>query len=224
MPEQKFLTTNLLEKKNIAQHVWELRFEKPADFMFKAGQFVQFHIPNGESGTLRSYSISSTPSKNYLEFCVKYRPDGVASEFFDQMTAGQPVEFSGPHGNFVWTPNGGKHYFVATGTGLAPTMAMLESDAAGESELLVGVRSEDDIFWLDRLQSLQARKSNFSFRLTLSQPSESWTGLKGRVIDHLVIDPNGHYYICGKMEMVKDVRRLLIENGLNTKSIHFEIF
>lgn len=225
MIESKFFTVRLLKKQIIAQNIWELQFEKPAGFLFKAGQFVQFKIPSSEGVVLRSYSISSAPTANYLEFCIKYLPDGKASQFFDALGVGDAVTFSGSKGLFILPKElSVKKYFIATGTGFAPIMSILEDEMMGESNLLFGVRTEEDLFWLERLNKLKEKKVDFNYRLTLSRPSESWTGLKGRVSDHLEFDSDAHYYICGNVEMVKDVRGWLIGKGLNTKSIHFEIF
>ena len=227
MTEQVFHSVKLLEKKIITPNIWELKFEKPTGFIFQAGQFVQFKVPAGGESALRSYSISSEPKENYLEFCIKYLPDGKASQFFDTLEIGDGAWLSNPKGVFTCANDTGlKKYFIATGTGLAPIMAMLEAGEAtsAEQKLLFGVRTEEDIFWLPRLQALHGRTNRFTFEVALSRPSEDWTGKRGRVIDYVEYDPQAHYYICGNVEMVKDVRTKLLEKGLNIKSIHFEIF
>lgn len=220
-----FYSLNLLGKKNIADGVTEFRFDKPSAFNFVPGQFVQFKIPAGDKHVLRSYSISSTPHSTYLEFCIKIIPGGVASNFLNRLEIGQKAEITGPKGVFNCEPVAEK-YFIATGVGLAPIIAMLEnfSSSKEKAELLFGARTEEDLFWLDRLEQLKIINPNFNYRITLSKAGEGWRGLHGRVTDHLVVNPLGHYYICGRVEMVKDVRRILVENGVNTKSVHFEIF
>jgi ferredoxin-NADP reductase len=47
--EQTFSEVKLTSKKEIAVDVLQLRFEKPINFSFKAGQFVQFQIPTPNS-------------------------------------------------------------------------------------------------------------------------------------------------------------------------------
>lgn len=74
MPDQKLYSIQLLNKKMIAHDVMELKFSKPIDFMFLAGQFVEFQIHYGKEVTICSYSIASIPNSNYLEFCVKLSP------------------------------------------------------------------------------------------------------------------------------------------------------
>lgn len=228
MAEQAFFPIQLLTKQTIAKDIVQLRFTKPADFAFIAGQFVQFQIPEGEKYLLRSYSITSTPDDKHLEFCVKILPDGKASLFFDQMVFGNTAMISTAKGRFV-CDTVGPNYFIATGTGLAPVMAMINQIAKiatavvpGANHVLFGVRHEEDLFWMDRFELLQ--KQYIASAITLSQPAASWAGLKGRVTEHVVPDLSGHYYLCGSLEMVKDVRAKLSAAGVGAKNIHFEIF
>lgn len=218
-------TTTLIHKKDIADSVIELRFSKPDGFAFEAGQFVQFEIPVDGKPVLRSYSISSTPADDYLEFCVKLLPDGIASLHLATMNDGDELSFRGPQGRFVCNEDAVKHVFIATGAGLAPIMGMMRDLVENKKskdpiELLFGVRAQKDIFWQDRLGQL-----NITHATTLSQPEDGWDGPSGRVTAHLSdIDTSAHYYLCGSAAMVMDVRKHLIAAGVGPKQMHFEIF
>jgi hypothetical protein len=96
-----------------------------------------------------------------------------------------------------------------------------------EVELLFGVRAEADLFATNWLNNLKTKYSSFKFFTTLSRPEESWAGLKGRVTEQLGkldITTNADYYLCGNLEMVKQVRELLAAKGVAPGSVHFEIF
>ena len=224
-------TSNLLSKKTIARDMIELVFSRPENFTFKAGQFVQFFIPQ-EMGEvlLRSYSISSHPEADQLEFCVKLIPNGKGSTFFSKLELMQPATIRGPEGRFVCLPeHAPDKIFIATGAGLAPIISMISSEVDNEKNkqiyLLFGIRTEEDIFWLERFEHLKSEYENFDFNITLSQPSEQWSGWKGRVTEHLPeVKDMANYYLCGSLGMVKDVRTLLTAKGVSMKSIHFEIF
>jgi ferredoxin-NADP reductase len=228
MPEQVFHTIRLLTKKTIARNVIELRFTKPEGFLFTPGQFVQCRIPDGDKQVLRSYSLSSTPDKEYLELCVKVLPGGKASAFFDALPIDGEAWVSSAKGMFVMKPeHQPKKYFVATGTGLAPIMSMVESLPYGttqKSEVLFGVRHQADVFWVDRLAEVAKNNPSFTYQTTLSQPEEPFDALRGRVTEHVLADTAGEYYICGNVEMVKEVRTILLEKGVSPKALHFEIF
>lgn len=226
------LTIQLIEKKLIAANLLELKFTKPDGFTFQAGQFVQFLVPNNGTATRRSYSVSSAPSDPYLEFCIKIFPDGIGSGFCDQLEAGGTIDILGPRGRFILANESRPSFFIATGTGIAPIMSMIRDEietkkTTRELKLLFGVRSENDLFWHDRLDVLKNKSDFFSYILTLSQPKPdgSWSGLKGRVTDHIIHHIVDHdFYLCGSAAMVKDVRELLIQNGTAPAQIHFEIF
>lgn len=215
----------LKSKKQLSDSIWEFRFEKPVEFKYDAGQFVQFQIPNDGAFVLRSYSISSAPSTDYLEFCIKLVPGGKASGYLSVLNPGEKINISVARGLFTCANIDVNRYLIATGTGIAPIMAMVDDKSGGgEVNLLFGVRSEKDLFWTDRFELIKAKNPKFNYQVTLSQGSDAWAGLRGRVTEHVNIDLDAQYYLCGMMEMVKDVRNILLESGVNTKSIHFEIF
>jgi len=230
--EIKKYTAKLSEKRQLTGDTYEFRFEKPEGFEFLAGQFLQFCIPHNDKIILRSYSVSSTPIDPYLEFCIKFLDGGIASTYLRHMNIGDTLEFQGPRGLFVHKENGTALSFIATGTGLAPIIGIISDELENkknknEVRLLFGVRSEDDVFWLDRLQNLKIQYPNFVYDVTLSQPKPNggWAGLRGRVTEHILHHLVSHkFYLCGNAAMVKDVREMLITNGIETKAIHFEIF
>jgi len=220
----------LIEKKELTKDMYELKFSKPEGFDYKAGQFVQCLIPGDDKTTPRSYSISSTPTDDYLEFCVKYLPKGLASEFFKKMNTGETVVMRGPLGRFVCRDEAPSHVHVATGAGIAPIMGMIRDELENKDKkhavhLLFGLRFEDDLFWIDRLDQFTSLYDNFSYQITLSRPADTWEGLRGRVTEHLDEHESTHvFYICGSKEMVQDTKKLLSEKGVSKEQIHFEIF
>lgn len=220
----------LKEKVQLTKDVYELRFDKPARFEYGAGQFMQCIVPDGDSHCLRSYSLSSAPARDYLEFCVKMLPNGKASALFQAMQIGDTVECKGPSGRFTNPSADMPLQFIATGVGLAPIAGILSDELEVKKNkqpmhLLFGVRHESDIFWLERLETLARDHENFSYTLTLSQPSEMWDAASGRVTAHLeACTIHASYFICGSAPMIKDVRAGLIEKKVNPSQIHFEIF
>lgn len=226
----KEFTVKLERRIMLTDDMMELHFSKPADLSFEAGQFVQFKIPKEDRFALRSYSIASVQSDKTLEFCVKYLEEGLASNYFKGMEVGAEVVIRGALGRFVINDDAPKHYFIATGAGLAPIMGMIRDELESknsrkEHKLLFGVRYEHDIFWKDRLDELQTAYPNFRYDLTLSRAPESWQGLAGRVTLHVNdFSKEDHFYICGSGSMVKDVRTQLINAEIDLKQIHLEIF
>lgn len=220
-----------LEKKIALTHdVFELHFQKPPELSFKAGQFLQFEVPTEEKMLLRSYSISAHPDQVDLEFCIKIVPEGKASTRFKNAEIGDTFQVRGPRGMFVTTETTSLTC-VATGAGIAPIMGLIQDELLNKKNtnpihLLFGVRSEEDVFWTDRLESLKTSFPNFDFHITLSQPKDAanWNGLCGRVTQHIKVDPSHTFFLCGNPEMVKEVREILLKNTIEPKKMHFEIF
>jgi ferredoxin-NADP reductase len=212
--------------------VWEFDFgfgDTPVDF--KPGQFFMLKIP-GEKPVNRSYSVASPPSKDGFLLCVKLIPDGLGSEYLRNLQIGDEVQFLAPAGHFTLQDTKKEIIMVATGTGLAPFMSMLpimfERGDKQPITLYFGCRNKTDLFYLESLKKFEEEHENFTSVLCLSR-EEGWEdGCEGRVTNALAdhpIDPEDtKVYICGNGNMVKEVRAMMIENGLTKQDIHFELF
>ncbi len=222
--------TKLLEKKKIADAIIEMRFAKPKNFNFQAGQFIQIEVPQPNKTIFRSYSLSSAPQDEYFELCVKLYETGLASHLFNTLNIGEEISFKGPVGRFVLHSQDAEVHFIATGVGLAPIMGIIRDELLYKKNthnmhLIFGVRHEKDIFWTTELDQLQQMHPNFTYSLTLSQPDKSWTGLRGRVTEHIPENTSTmDAFLCGSADMVQTVRDILRNRGTDPKHIHFEIF
>ncbi len=222
--------SKIINIKKIAENTISIETEKPTDFNFSAGHFLQFLIPTPENEVLRSYSIASSPQEHTLLFCIKLVKDGVASEYLRNLKNGDILKMKGTFGRFTEEENNNSLFFVATGTGLAPTISIIKDQLKNKGNknkihLLLGFRSENNIFWQEELENLEKEYSNFTYMLTLSQPSESWNNMQGRVtlyFNHP--SPSYKYFMCGNQGMVSEIRQILLEGGIDNSQIHFEIF
>ncbi|MBU0660991.1 hypothetical protein KKG22_02305 [Patescibacteria group bacterium] len=222
-------TTIILKKHFLCPDLIELHIQKPTDFTFLAGQFVQFMIPDGENTAPRSYSITSPPSQHELVFVIKLIPGGKAGEYLKTIEVGDSLDIRGPLGHFVHKEPSSMTC-IATGVGITPIMSLIEDELVTKKtntpiRLIFGFRHAENIFWIEKLDKLTKQYSNFSYTLTLSQADDAWTGARGRVTEHLPeVDESEHIYICGNPHMVKDVRDRYLEQGVESKQVHFEIF
>ena len=214
-----------------------MELEDPSTMEFKAGQFVLIKAKNPNTGELlsRAYSIASPPSEiHVLRLNVEIVPQGKLTPLIDQWEIDHAVELQGPFGHFVVKSGPEKKalLFVATGVGVAPFRSMIEDlIARGDSRelhLYFGVRSQEDIFYRDIFEVLARAHPNFHFMLTLSRPSDGWTGSTGRVtalLHEASFDPSAtDAYLCGGKPMIDDVKKILLEKGFSAQQIHFEPF
>lgn len=198
---------------------------------FEAGQFFLLEVEDGGPKATRAYSTASAPgNKELFSLVLKLIPGGRASEFLRKMELGHEVKFQGPFGHFKLTNSEKDLIMVATGTGLAPYMGMLavllEKGWKKPIRLYFGVRFQEDLFYVDQLRTWEQQHPNFKAFVTLSRPPEGWTGLSGRVTDHLkdIDAQNSQVFICGNGDMVKSVKELMEQKGVPKEDLHFELF
>jgi NAD(P)H-flavin reductase len=85
----------------------------------------------------------------------------------------------------------------------------------GDTTLLFGERTQDDLMYRETLDVLSASHESFLADYVLSD--EEWDGRTGHVQDHLpdlVDDANTpHFYVCGVPEMVVETTDVLSDHG-----------
>jgi ferredoxin-NADP reductase len=222
----------LIRYKEIAPDVRHFWFEIPdmEEFRFVPGQFVSLSgIVNGKKVT-RAYSIASCWHGNKFELCLNEVKDGIFSPFLFRLKPGDTVEMKGPHGMFVLKEPPNHSMFVATGTGIAPFLPMLQDRLARDSEhdyiLVFGVRYDHSVLYKEIFEEMASKHKNFKFICTVTRPGPEWKGNSGRVQQYVFGEIGDRrdldVYICGLKEMVNDVRDRLKELGFDKKQIIFE--
>lgn len=205
------------------------------EFSFEAGQYVCLGAELDGEMQKRYYSIASAPSPDpRFELCIKVGSDGFG-RFLAEMEPGAELGCEGPGGKMrLRRPGRCDSLFIASGTGVSAMRSMTEHLLGGEQDLtggrsvtfLLGARTPDDLLYRDRFEQLAAERPNFRFLPTLSAADASWTGLRGRVLDHLsqAIGGPDHLdvYVCGHPEMVAEARRRLAEAGIDEDSVVYE--
>lgn len=204
--------------------VIRLELVHPSEIHFQAGQFVSFEVPKAglPFPVTRPYSIASPPSNPCaIDLLFNLVPDGPGSTFLFSLRNGDPVSFRGPAGTFLLREYPGRRLLlVATGTGIAPLRSMIHARLPSPTPvtLIWGLRNERDLYYQDELAALAAQFPEFSYSVTLSQPSPEWRGARGRVqsaveaattnVDDLAV------YVCGNHEMIQSVKALIRSRGI----------
>lgn len=223
----------LITNEALSPTVCLLRFRSDdgAPFTHAAGQWLNLRLPEDAADERRAYSIASMPQGDTFELAVTHVQDGRLSPRLHTLRPGDEAFADGPYGFFTRDHPEAPALFVATGSGLAPIHAMLQSAfATGPSAvpltLLFGCRSQADILWQPELQGWAAEQPNFELHVTLSRPAAGWTGRTGYVQSHLAAliaqRPVAHAYVCGLSHMVQAVRGTLKPLGLGRGTVHTE--
>ncbi len=223
------LKARLIEAYEIAPQVKHFVFDVPEveQLPYLPGQFVSFSHNVGDKKVTRAYSTASPPAENRFELCLNLVQDGLFTPFLFDLKPGDTVDMKGPLGFFTWRFPVSDSILVATGTGIAPFRAMLQSYLGGGGEskitLVYGVRYEESLLYRKEFEELEQRHPNFTFMPTLTRPDPSWAGLTGRVQTHTLEELGGRQdvdvYICGLKAMVDDLRARLKELGLDRRRI-----
>ena len=225
----------------VADRVAEFRFrlaDTDADLRWRAGQFISVQVGRSDEGDpiLRSYSLasrpvepgSSTAATAGFRVLLKFVPGGVASAWFEALSPGETIRFTGPMGFFVLDlAHPGDVILAATGTGLAPMIPMieelLERDERGRIHLCFGVRQEQDLFWQARIADLVTRsRGRLSVETLLSQPRAGAPSPVGRITADRLLSSlpdlnKPTFYLCGNGAMIRDVKAGLLARGIDRK-------
>ncbi|MGC7097376.1 fatty acid desaturase [Amycolatopsis lurida] len=221
-----------------------IRFDVPDDlrdrFSFEPGQHVSVRTDLGGRDVRRSYSICA-PSGT-LAIAVKHIPGGAFSTFaMEELRAGDTLDLMTPAGSFgtPLNPLAAKNYVaIAAGSGITPVLSILRTTLAVETgsrfTLIYGNRDADSTMFRDELDELE---THYADRLRIihvrSRDPRHPAPLRGRVdrpkLDRWLgsgLTPASvdDWFLCGPIEMVTDLRELLIERGAEPDRVHLELF
>lgn len=199
----------------------------------KGGQFVQ--AKGTEDAKPSFYAICSPPpaeadgdSASKLEFLIK---QSESNEWLTGSGSGDKLLLSAAMGKGydvgceAWGDTVNQVGLFATGSGIAPLRAVIESGAlkGKVSRLYLGARTGDAIPFSDRHEAWE-KEDGIEVVTTCSQPASGWKGRKGYVQDVFredeergegwVLAPNHGALLCGQKEMVAAVREVYADLGV----------
>ncbi len=223
----------------LTHDIKEIRFKliEPEEISFDFGQYVQIQAPSSEGPVFRAYSISSPIyDKNIVELNVRIIPGGLASTYLHNLQAGDPVNFTGPYGDFILNEDPSVELVcVGGGVGMAPMNNILYSiyDRWPEKPcwLFFGCRTTRDIFYLKEFQELSKKHPAFKVVYALSDQlgeDEKWDGETGFI--HLSVDKHlsdnmpRQAFLCGPPLMIEAVTKVLLDKGIADEDIFFDDF
>ena len=208
-------------------------------FVFKPGQFCSLVLDIDGKRVVRSYSISSAPTRPYtLELTIKRVPGGMVSNWMpDNLKVGDRIHIKGPKGKFCLEPGKipPKMLLIGAGSGVTPVMAMARwlCDISAEVDIkfYCSVRSSKDIIFGKEIEMMTERYRIFTPCVisTTRGHGEPWTGLTGRVSRQMLemIAPDlkdRHIFMCGPNGFMDAVKDHLRELDFPLAQLHSESF
>lgn len=233
-------TVTLTKREQVADGTMAFHFEKPAGFLYRAGQFADFTLINppetDAEGNTRGFSLASAPCENDLRIATRMR-DTAFKRVLKVMPYGTPLKLDAPYGSFTLHTNTAiPAVFLTGGIGITPVRSMLlEATKATLSRRIVLFYSNhapEDTAFLAELRSVAAQNPQFTLVATMTameHARDKWTGETGyvtksmleRYLDDLTVPI---YYSSGPATLVAAMRKLLTEAGVNDDNIRTEEF
>ncbi len=207
-------------KKLETKNVFSLIFERPKDFNFYPGQYLDIELPvKDKFGNTRAFTISSSPTENFLMITPK---KGITpfKTFLEKIKIGDTITTSHPVGTFTLDESSGA-VFIAGGVGITPFRSMLKY--AFDNELttpitLIYSNSDDNFPFKHELDKWEKSLPNLKIIYIVTSRDGRLTKLPPTTY-HLPI-----YYLAGLPKMVDDFARMLIDLGIDETNIRYDRF
>jgi ferredoxin--NADP+ reductase len=209
--------------------------------VFEPGQYLALGLPVDGRLLQRPYSTASPKgASEEVEFLIRRVPPGAFTPLLWELPIGARLRLGRPKGLFTMQPGDPRdHLFIATGTGLAPFVSMLETLLAGaeagrqtpRAVVVHGVSHQRELAYQDRLVRWASDGRGVAYAPAISRPDHpenaGWDGAVGRVdavLDALcethALDPLGTVaYLCGNPEMIAAAERILAMRGFPSDAI-----
>ena len=254
-------TVTVLSKTTWTPNLFSFTVSRPDSFKFTAGQFVRlgvnpshlnYYKQQGEAGNdvanealnediFRAYSIVSSPFDEVLEFFSIVIPDGAFTSQLQHLEVGDELLLNTMPFGFLTLARYQKPlpkdlWLLATGTGLAPFLSMLQDLKTWEDYehiiLAYSARSIEELAYVDKIKSLQE-----DFGSLVDNPAKlifipvvTREPIEGALTERLpkllldgtlqeragiALDVDGtHVMLCGNPDMVEDTKETLKSLGL----------
>ena len=236
-------TTYPVKLKNrfpVAERTMAFQFEKPANFIFRSGQWIditQLHPAETDAeGNVRGFSIASAPYEDTLMVATRMRDTAFKRELA-KVPLNTEVKISEPGGNLTLHNNVARTaVFLAGGIGVTPIRSILfyaaKQRLAHRILFFFSNRRPEDAPFLADLQALQKENPNYTFIPSMTEMAKShrqWNGETGYINKemlekYLSAAKSPIYYIVGPPGMVKALHSMVNESGVDDDDIRTEDF
>ncbi len=199
------------------------------------GQFFVWRFLDG-TGWMRGHPFSLAAAPHGDDLVISARIIGDGSHRLTTLKRGTRVVFEGPYGHMTGeTRQGSKLLMLGAGAGVAPLVALLESEpyAWGAATLLTRDHEDADALRVGAINRLVQTRGLRHFVLNgprshggstwLPSTHQAWSGVD--LIRFLAPDLDEHdVFLCGPIPWMNSVRSDLLAAGVAADRIHSEAF
>lgn len=237
MSIEKFSVETVLSVQRWTNTLFSFTMTRPAHFKFTAGQFARIGLKVGDELVVRAYSIVSSPFDETLEFFSIVVPDGAFTSNLQHLQVGDALYLEKiPYGFLTLAryqlPLPQDLWLLATGTGLAPFVSMLQDfetwSKYQQIHLVYSVRTEAELAYVERIQEIAQSfgEGHIGFKFVPIITRDPHAALHDRLpiliengaLEQAVgcqLNPaSSHVMLCGNPQMVEDTKEALKARGL----------
>lgn len=237
MSIEKFTVEKVLSVHRWAHNLFSFTMTRPAHFKFTAGQFARIGLMvNGEL-VVRAYSVVSSPFDENLEFFSIVVPDGAFTSNLQHLEVDDELYLDKTAYGYLTLaryqlPLAHDLWLLATGTGLAPFLSMLQDFETWTKyqhiHLIYSVRSIAELAYVDRIQEIAESfgegHTGFKFVPIITRDPNATlhdrlpvlieNGELEKVVGLSLNSATSHVMLCGNPQMVEDTKDALKQRGL----------
>ncbi len=231
------INVKLIKKETVATGTMAFHFTKPEGFEFRAGQFADYTLidppETDHEGNTRGFSLVQAPFEPDLVAATRMR-DTAFKRVLKDLPIGTELKLDAPYGDFtLHKTESTPAVFIIGGIGATPVRSMIAQathDKTGHSiTLLHASRTPADLPLKADFEQLARDNANFTYVMTVGSATDDWQGERGRVTPEMVkkyVPDLGKpiYYLSGPEDMVKAMRKLLVDLNVNEDNIRTEEF
>lgn len=232
MSIEKFSVEKVLSVHRWTPTLFSFTMTRPSHFKFTAGQFARIGLKVGDELVVRAYSVVSSPFDETLEFFSIVVPDGAFTSNLQHLKVGDELYLEKiPYGYLTLAryqqPLPHDLWLLATGTGLAPFLSMLQDFETWSNyqkiNLVYSVRTAAELAYVDRIQEIAETfgEGHLGFKFIPIITRDPSAPLHERLpvliengelekVAGLELSPaSSHVMLCGNPQMVDDTKKRL---------------
>jgi ferredoxin--NADP+ reductase len=237
MSIEKFSVEKILSVQRWTPTLFSFTMTRPAHFKFTAGQFARIGLMVQNELVARAYSVVSSPFDETLEFFSIVVPDGAFTSNLQHLKIDDELYLEKiPYGYLTLAryqlPAPQDLWLLATGTGLAPFLSMLQDfetwNKYKQINLVYSVRTVEELAYVERIQEIAnvfgEGHDGFKFVPIITRdpnatlhdrlPTLIANGELEKVVGMSLNPATSHVMLCGNPQMVDDTKEALKQRGL----------
>lgn len=202
-----------------------ITFERPRDFVFESGDWIDVEFTGQPLAGGRTYSLSSSPTEPELMITIK---DGM-SEIKKALAAVEPGDALKivQYGNdYKFTLNPSKtSTLIAGGVGIAPFRSMLQEmvDLGDKNDVdLIYLNQTPDFLFMPELEQYAKQLPGLTITYLVTKGLKKKDKAKALLSAIQTLDQS--FYIAGPEGMVETTEHLLLDKGVSLANIKIDSF